>query len=103
MRRKSWSPLFNLREVRRQSEQIEVDPPKQNEGLGISIRLKTSGFQLGEDKRINGTLGPVCLLNFWEVGRLNRLEGPVIRVSGEYGEDGQQPNRPWPSPRPTWT
>src|SRR5207248_2096332 len=62
--------------------EIEIGAPDQIRAVGVAHRLQTLSLELGEDKTVNGRLGPFMVLYVRQF-RLNGLfEGPEFPLLG---------------------
>ena len=86
----------DLRERRRQADQVEAQAADQGGPVGLGRGLQPLGLQPGEDEAVDRVPGPGLVATFGERGPGRGLERPVVATSPAVGVVG--PARPLVDP-----
>ena len=77
VRRRVREKSVEFRDGRRQSSEVEMQPAKQGDSIGLRRRLQSFAIEAGKNKRINRVPHPLRITHLRH-GRLDgRLERPV--------------------------
>ena len=71
---------LDLAGCRRQTDQVEVEPPHEHAAVRRWIGPEPGGLECPKDKPIDGRLRPCVVLYDWRLGITNRPEGPKTLV-----------------------